>query len=362
MNNPDLKLLKPVLFFSFILLLIAFLNYAQTFLIPLCIAGLLSFLLFPVSERLKKWGLHPVISILLSILLSLAVIVGLGFFFTSQILSFRDDLPLLQQQLSDKLGNIQNFIEAKTQITQEEQLAIARQKVNESLEKGGYYLMSFFSATGTFLAMAALVPIYIFFFTFYKDKIESFILQISKKENHSLIKTILERISKITQKYLSGILIDIAILSVLNSTGFLLLGLSHAILLGITASILNIIPYVGVLIGSLFPIIMALLTKDSLWFAFGALGVCVVVQFLDNNFITPKVVGSSVSLNPLATLMILIIGGLLWGVAGMMLFIPLLGMTKVILDNIPSLSAYGYLIGEERIMNKKKSPPIVEDF
>jgi predicted PurR-regulated permease PerM len=154
------------------------------------------------------------------------------------------------------------------------------------------------------------------------------------------------KISKITQHYLSGLLIDIAILSVLNSTGFLLLGLDYAILLGVLAAVLNIIPYIGVMVGSLFPVAIALLTKDSVMVAAGALAVCVVVQFVDNNFITPKVVGSSVNLNPLATLLILIAGGLVWGVAGMMLFIPLLGMLKVVFDNVEKLKPYGYLIGE----------------
>jgi predicted PurR-regulated permease PerM len=132
------------------------------------------------------------------------------------------------------------------------------------------------------------------------------------------------------------------------------LGINHAILLGVIAGFLNIIPYIGVLIGSLFPIVMALLTKDSIWIAVGALGVCVVVQFLDNNFITPNVVGSSVSINPLATLIVLVIGGMLWGVAGMMLFIPYLGMLKVVLDNVDGLKPFGYLIGEEAKLKQKK--------
>jgi predicted PurR-regulated permease PerM len=173
-------------------------------------------------------------------------------------------------------------------------------------------------------------------------------------DKHSWMMDVMHRTSQVSQKYLVGLLIDITILAVLNSIGFLILGINHAILLGVIAGLLNIIPYIGVLIGSIFPIFMALLTKDSIWIAIGALAVCVFVQFLDNNFITPKVVGSAVSINPLATMIALLIGGSVWGVAGMMLFIPFLGMVKVILDNVESLRPFGFLIGEEQNYNNKK--------
>ena len=92
---------------------------------------------------------------------------------------------------------------------------------------------------------------------------------------------------------------------------------------------------------------MALITKDDIGYAFGAIGVAVFVQMIDNNFISPYVVGSSVSINPLTAIIALIIGALVWGTAGMILSIPLTGMLKVVFDNIDSLKPYGYLIGEE---------------
>ena len=163
--------------------------------------------------------------------------------------------------------------------------------------------------------------------------------------------------AKVSQKYIQGLLIDIGILAVLNYIGFQLLGIEHAILLALMAAILNLVPYIGVFIGSVFPFAMAILTKDESWVAFAAVGVCVVVQFLDNNFITPKVVGSSVSINPLATLLAIIVGGFVWGVMGMMLFIPLLGMAKVVMDSFPASQPFGYLIGEEEEYKPKIKLP-----
>jgi AI-2 transport protein TqsA len=349
-NMKTYPLLKPTIILIFVLAVITLLYIARSFLIPFCVAALLAFLLFPVSRKLEQWRVPRGLAIILSILLAMLVIGGLVYFFFTQAQSFAKDLPELREQVTIKMERMQAFIERKTHISEEKQLEVARQNMRSTLQEGGSYLMGFFSATGTFFAMTALIPIYIFFMTYYRDKFEQFILRVTKEHRHAHIKDVIGRVARVTQLYLRGILIDIGILSVLNSTGFLLLGIPHAILLGVLASILNIIPYIGVLIGGLFPVIMALITKDSIWYAAGAAGVCVFVQFIDNNFITPKVVGSSVSLNPLSTLMVLIIGGLVWGVAGMMLFIPILGMAKVFFDNVERLKPYGYLIGEETRM------------
>ncbi len=281
------------------------------------------------------------------------VLGGLIYFLSSQFLSFSEEMPLLKEKFSEKFGQIQGFIQDSFNVSEKRQGIWLKEQMVGMMESSGQMFGNIFSATGNFLAAATLIPIYIFFFTFYKHKFMDFMKLMTKPEKHDWVRDIMHRTSQVSQKYLVGMLIDIAILTVLNSIGFMILGIKHAILLGAIAALLNIIPYVGVLIGSIFPIIMALLTKDSIWYAVGALGVCVFVQFLDNNLITPKVVGSAVSINPLATLLVLLIGGFVWGVAGMMLFIPFLGMLKVILDNVESLRPFGFLIGEESKLKRK---------
>ena len=197
------------------------------------------------------------------------------------------------------------------------------------------------------MASFALIPIYVFFLTLYQDKFKEFIRLIAKDGKNDKALLVVKKVSLVSQKYVIGIFLDVLILSVLNSTGFLILGLQHAILFGVLASVLNIIPYIGVLIGSALPIMMALLTKDSMSYAIAAGGICIVVQFLDNNFITPYVVGSSVSINPLTATLVLIASALIWGIPGMVLCLPLTGMAKVVCDNIESMKPYGYLLGEE---------------
>ena len=329
------------------LILVYVMVIGRSFFIPITIAILFSFLLLPVSVFLEKKGLPRELAIIISLLMCFAV---LGCFFTFlyyEIMVFVDDAPAIREKLDQKILELQHFISRNFNVSRWEQNKWYTQQSSKMMNYSGAYLTDFFTFTGELLAAMALLPIYIFFITYYRDKIKKFICRaIPKNENDHFIKVV-KKTTTVSQKYIRGLLIDILILSVLNTIGFLILGLKHAILLGLLAGILNLIPYIGVLIGSIFPFLFAILTQDSTSIAIGAVLVCATVQFLDNNFITPKIVGSSVSINPLSTLIAIIIGGMLWGIAGMMLFIPLLGMLKVILDSFEVTRPYGYLIGEE---------------
>lgn len=328
---------------------------AREFLIPFTIAVFFTFLLLPVSRKLIQLRFPVGLAIIISIVLAVAIFGGLIYFFYSQVINFSDDVPELRQRLAEKWDAIQQFISREFHITRKEQGKWINEKLEDASMSAHTYILGIFSATGAFLANLALIPIYIFFLTFYKDKFKEFILRLNKNSHPDDILKIVTKITTVSQKYLKGIMLDVLILSVLNSTGFLLLGLKHAILFGVLASILNIIPYVGVLIGSILPVIMALLTKDAISYAIGAALICWFVQLIDNNFVTPYVVGSSVSLNPLTAVIVLIIGALIWGLPGMVLCIPITGMIKVICDHVESLKPYGFIMGEEINFNERKS-------
>lgn len=328
-------------------LVIAFLVLAKNVLLPFTLAVFFTFLLMPVSRRLEQWRFPKVIAILVSIVLALAIFVALLYFFYSQIISFVNDLPLLEKTLTSKIDSIQQFISETFHVSKIEQKAWITTKIQENADTGGVLVLGLFSATGSFLASFALIPIYIFFLTLYQDKFKEFVKLITEDDKNEHTLMVVKKVSRVSQKYLMGIFLDVVILSVLNSTGFLILGLPHAILFGVLTSMLNIIPYIGVMIGSTLPILMAFLTKDAMGYTLGVAAVCFFVQFLDNNFITPYVVGSSVSINPLTATVVLIGSSLVWGIPGMILCMPLTGMAKVVCDNVESLKPYGYLLGEE---------------
>lgn len=345
MNNENLVRTSCVVFL--IAAGIFFLVAAKSILVPMVIGLFIAFLLLPLCRKMEKKKFPRSLSALISITLIGVTITALLWFMSSQFLSFREELPMMSEKLNMRIADLQEYVTANFGISEQEQLKWMEEQLVSLMSSGGQFAADIFSATGNFIAAAALVPIYAFFFIYYRGKIRDFVKMVTPKTKHEKALSILQTTSTVSYKYLLGLTIDIAILSVLNSLGFYLLGINHAVFLGITAGLLNVIPYVGVLIGSVVPVILALITKDTIWVAVGALAVCVAVQFLDNNFITPMVIGSAVSVNPLATMVALLFGGLIWGLAGMMLFIPMLGVLKVFCDRIDPLKPFGYLIGEQ---------------
>lgn len=310
------------------------------------ISALFAFMLLPMARKVEHLGAPRWVGALVATVVLLSLVIGAFFFLGWQLSRFGKDLPALQAAFTEKGMGVLAWIEDRTSFDQREQVQWFNTHINDLAEYGGKTLLKVFSSTGSTLAFVVPIPIFVFLLLLLKDKFRIFFKQVGHKSN-GLVLDVMVRISKLSRKYLRGVLIVLIILGVLNSIGFLLLGLKYAILLGFLAGFLNIIPYIGVLIGSLFPIVIALVTKDSALYAVGALGVCVFTQFLENNFITPKVVGSSVSINPLASILALLGFGMLWGVVGMVVAIPLMGMLKIVCDAIPGLQPYGYLLGED---------------
>jgi len=143
-----------------------------------------------------------------------------------------------------------------------------------------------------------------------------------------------------------GLSLIILIVAVLNTIGLLILGIDNAVLFGVMAAVLTLIPYIGILLGALLPVLFALFTKDSLWYPFGVVLIFMLIQFLEGNFLTPNIVGRQVSINPFAAILALIIGAMLLGLIGVMFALPVLAILKVICDEIVTLKPMGYLIGK----------------
>lgn len=345
---------RATVMLTLVAMIIAFMILAQNILIPLIVAIFFTFLLLPVSQQLEAWRVPKVLAILVSIFLAFFVFVVLIYLLFGQISSFLNDWPALEKTLSAKWENLQQFVDDTFKISKTDQQDWLTNKIKENADQGGVLVFGIFSATTSFLASFSLIPIYVFFLTLYKEKIKEFVRLISKENHDEKALLVVRKVSKVSQKYVIGIFLDVIILSILNSVGFLIIGLPHAVLFGILISVLNIIPYVGILIGSLLPILMALLTFDTLGYTIAVAGVCIFVQFLDNNFITPLVVGSSVSINPLTATIVLIASALIWGIPGMVLCMPLTGMLKVVCDNVDSLKPYGFLLGEETKFGEQK--------
>jgi predicted PurR-regulated permease PerM len=203
------------------------------------------------------------------------------------------------------------------------------------------YLGDILLSTTTAISTLVQIPIYIFLFLIYRNKFRDFFLSLVPGDEEFAWKKDIERV---VQGYISGLTLVTLIIAALNCIGLLALGIDHAIFFGILSGVLTIIPYVGIIIGALFPIIMALITKDSIWYTIGVVIVFSVVQFLEGNFITPRITGSKVSINALAAIVALVIGGKILGIAGMILAVPAIGVLKILLSRSQRLKPFVILL------------------
>jgi predicted PurR-regulated permease PerM len=345
LHNPYFKISLIIITTYF---LFSGLYYIQGIIIPILFAGLLAMLVLPLCNFLEKRRLNRGLSILICVLLLFLVIGGIVTLFASQIVQLTNDFPLIKEKAIENYHSLQQFIDQKLNIPVQKQGDWIKNNY-ETFFAGlsgvlSGLLVGLSSGLGNFL----LVMIYMFFFLLLRERIRNFILQLFNEHEHVLVSTVIDKTKRITIKYMTGLLIEVVLYGTLSAIGFAILGIKQGIFFGYLGGILNLIPYLGALIGAILPMLAALVYKDSLIYTLGVLGVVLVVQFIDNNFITPKVVAGYIRINALATIVVIIVGGALWGIAGMVLFLPLLGILKIIFDNIPALKPFGYLIGEDK--------------
>lgn len=329
-------------------LLFVILSYGKFILMPLAFAAFISMLLSPIVNKLESWKLGRALSIILTLVLVLVVFAGIVSLISTQFVQFSERVPEVTERLKSVTADGIDFLEDKLGVSAEQRSDFLQQGITNVIDKSGQYLGSVVSVTTSAFTLLSLLPIFIFFMLYYKEMYQTFFhkLFVEKSSNGS-IDGVLSNVREVTQNYLVGMLMVIGILAILNTVGLLLIGLEHALFFGVFAALLAVIPYIGIIIGALPPLLFAFLLGDSLLQPLLVLAVFGTVQFLEGNFITPRIVGSKVSINPFMAILALIIGGELWGISGMILFVPLIGILRVIFEQVEALKPYGYLLGNK---------------
>lgn len=327
-------------------LLFVILSYGKFILMPLAFAAFVSMLLNPVVSKMESWKLGRALSIILTLLLVLIFFSGIVTLISAQFVQFSERIPEVTKNLKTVTTDGIDFLEKTVGLSEAQRSDYLEQGLTNLIDKSGQYIGSVVSATTSAFTLMSLLPIFIFFMLYYKEMYQTFFRKLfERQEGNTMIDGLLDNVQEVTQNYLVGMLTVIGILAVLNTTGLFLIGLEHAIFFGVFASLLAIIPYIGIIIGALPPLLFAFLLGDSLVTPLLVIAVFGTVQFLEGNFITPRIVGSKVSINPFMAMLALIIGGELWGISGMILFVPLIGILRVIFEQVEELKPYGYLLG-----------------
>ena len=343
---------------------------AQSILMPLIMAFFLSLMLLPMVRWMRRHRVPESIAIILAILAMAAVVAGLVVFFSFQIGKLLSDIPAIKQNLMIHWNALSAWINEQLHFTAQQQIAM----LNKQVQGAGNNLMGFAQGAAVsfsgVLIFVGLLPIYIFLILYFKNTFLRFaFLWFEDEKTHPMVEAALRETEGMVKYYLLGLLIQIAYLTILVSGGLALFGIKHALLIGAVFAVLNLIPYVGALVGNLIGVLLTLTSSQEMWQIWAVLGTIAAVQFFDNNIFMPAILGSRVKVNPLASIVAIFIGGAMAGVSGMFLSIPILAVLKIMFDKSARLRQWGVLIGDDRPpvspitarMFRIKRPPKVEE-
>ena len=328
-------------------ILTALLFWAQTLLKPIAFAIIIALLFRPLCSKLERIGLPSTIAILIILISSVALIAAILSLFSAQLYFLFQDLQDFEQNILQIINRLQEIIYRNLPISQKEIDVFIFESRNQILSESSSLLGPTLGASGNFLASAGLTLVYVFFFLLYRKSIFAFILMTQIENKRDDTRDFLTKVNKVIIRYFMGLLIVIAIMGTLNSIGLWIIGVEHAILFGFFAAALTIIPYIGTYIGGALPVLYVILNKGEMLPAVYVTAWFIVVQLLESNWITPRIIGNQVSVNALFAFMALILGGLIWGIAGMILFIPFTAVLKILFDHSESFKSLGVLLGSE---------------
>jgi predicted PurR-regulated permease PerM len=331
----------------FIILFFYGLIAAKDILVPLALGTLFAFLLYPIASFLEKSGITRILANLLAIILGIVIVSGAVYLIYWQLSIFVSDFPELRQKSLTNLRGLTHWVEANVGISAAQQQQGLRDFITDAFIQGGETFRGVFTATTTTVAKIGLLPVFVFFLLYYRNKFKAFILKLTDESKHEKTGKVIKEISHVTQRYMSGITTVVLILCFLNTFGLMIVGLKYTLLLGILSALMNYIPYFGTILGGAIPFTVALITEDSPSYAFGVIILFIIIQFTENNILTPNIVGGNVRINPFFVILSIIIGGLVWGIAGMFIVLPFIAMFKIVCENIEALHPYAFLLGTE---------------
>ena len=331
-----------------VFLLAIFLIYiAKSIIVPLYFSLLLAILLLPVTNFMERLNIPRMAANLFSIVIALLFIAMIIYFLSLQITYFVRDVPSIEKHLSEHYAAFQQWMNDKLHISLEQQTVMIQDATDRIKSTGGFYIGHTFTSLTGMLFSIVLVSIYTFLILYYRTMLRAFLFQVFRKNNAFPLQEILTASKGVVKNYMTGLLIEMAIVAAANSIILFCLGIKYCVFLGVFAAMLNIIPYIGIFTGTIFAVLVTLTTSshmsDIAWIVIAFAS----IHFIDSNFLMPRIVGSKVKINALMTIIGVVAGGTLMGLSGIFLALPTIAIMKIIFDRIDDMKHWGMLLGDD---------------
>ena len=345
MSNININLQR----IAYLLVILAISTYViiigKSLLVPVAFSALFSFLLLPICRRIEKWIPYRPAAIFLSMFIALLPILFAIGLFSYQLTTVLQDMPSITGQLKAGVSHLFNLAERHLSLDSSSLEEWMRTNLTTILDTPLQLLGDSLTSSTAILAGLLLTLLFTFFALLYRTAFKNFALTQFPRSVREEAGNIMGQVQHVAQEYLYGLMLVILILGVLNSLGLWAIGINYAPFWGFLAAFLAIIPYIGTTLGGFFPFIYAIATTGTFWQPAAVVLLYASVQVMEGNLITPKIVGSSVSINPMAAIFSLFAGGLIWGISGLILALPIIAIIKVVMDHITVLQPFSELLG-----------------
>ncbi len=337
-----------------VVLVFVILSEASNIFIPLVFGLLISILLYPLSRFFEnKMRLGRVAAAMLSVTLFIAAMFSFIYFLTLQIISFSSDFPQLRVRFNQMFGQLQHWLSYKLHINNRQQTSYIDQSINGIMGSVAHSISNIFVSLTGVLLLTVFVLIFTFFMLYHRKLLMKFVLYLFAEEHRPKVNEVIMETKSMINSYVLGLVIEMLVISIVNCTMFMIMGIQYALLLGVMAAVLNIIPYLGIYT-SIVIVMLVTFANSSGNVALEAGAGLFIVHLLDSNILFPRIVGGRVKMNPFITIVAVILGEFVWGIPGMFLFIPIVGIIKLVCERVPGLEAWALLIGTEEVEKKPK--------
>jgi predicted PurR-regulated permease PerM len=323
--------------------LVSILNLLSGILVPFAFAILFAILLNPLYNFLLRFKFPRALAVLVTVLAGIAFMTLIGYLLSSQVAQFGQSFPVLKTRFVQMTNSLENWISLQFGVSIQKQLLFVKNALDSSQAAIGSVLGTLFGTISVML----IIPIYVFMLLLYKNLILNFLYEVFSEEHSKRVAEVLAQTKSAIQSYIVGLLIEMIIVSALNSLALFIIGVKYAILLGVIGGIINILPYIGGFVAILLPVLIALVTKNGYSAELEIIVAYLLIQFVDSNVIFPRFVSVKVQINALVSLIVVFLGNAMWGVAGMFLMLPMVAVLKIIFDRVDDLKPWGKLLGDE---------------
>ena len=337
------KLVNPLICLA---ITIALLYYGQAILKPLALSALLAIVLTSPSRFFEKQGFPRAISALMVLLFAVVIFFLVFYVIVNAIVSFRDDLPQMKENINASVQQMSEWAKPRLAVTTQKMQEIVKASAANIVPKTSYIVNQALTTVSSVIIIGILIIIQTFLLLLYRGLIVNFFLHLFSEKHSLVISDLFLQMRYVVRGYISALFIEMLIVAAANCSMMFALGIKYALLLGILSAVLNIIPYLGIVMGIGLSAIISLTTNTPvtvLWMSVGL----IVIHMLDTNVLMPNLVGAKVKINALATIVGVIIGTTIWGVLGTFMAVPILAIMKLVFEAVPEWRPFALLMGDD---------------